>query len=193
LNPTSQETVKQSIANASLTTALNVDLVSIQRLDTNRRRLSLLRVEELAFHTLAATLVFNYKVVANIHFHLIDFRDSFNASYVAKMKSQQLVHSVESGAMKKIVHYYAVANNATQLLNTTATNVTVLSATVTPAPISASDTDSSASSGLSGGEIAGLVVGVTVGAILLIALLFWMIIARKSGKESARVNHTISG
>jgi hypothetical protein len=188
LNPTSQETVKQSIANASLTTALNVDLVSIQRLDTNRRRLSLLRVEELAFHTLAATLVFNYKVVANIHFNLIDFPDSFNASYVAKMKSQQLVHSVESGVMKKIVHYYAVANNATQLLNTTATNVTVLSTAVTPAPISASDSDSSASSGLSGGQIAGLVVGVTGGAILLIALLYWMIIARKSGKESAREN-----
>jgi hypothetical protein len=152
-----------------------VELVSVTRADTRRRLL--LRVEELAIHSLAATL-FKYNVVADIHFNLIDFPESFNASYVAEMKSKQIVRAVDTGIMNQIVRYYAIANNASQLLNATAANVTVLFTTVTPAPSSSS----SESTSLSDGKIAGLVVGVTLGALLLIALFFWVVTARKSRK-----------
>jgi hypothetical protein len=185
LNPTSQETIKQSIANASHTTANNVDLVSVTRADTSRRLL--LRVEEPAIHALAATL-FKYNVVADIHFNLIDFPESFNASYVAEMKSKQIVRAVNTGIMNQIVRYYAIANNASQLLNSTAANITVLSTAITPAP----GASSSESSNLSDGQIAGLVVGVTLGGLLLIVLFFWIVTASKSRKENSKVRHSPS-
>jgi tetrahydromethanopterin S-methyltransferase subunit B len=181
LSSLSQETVKQSIANASHTTANNVELVSVTRADTNRRLF--LRVEKFIVHTVAATL-FKYNVVANIHFNLIDFPESFNASYVAEMKSKQIVRAVDTGVMNQIVHYYAIANSASQLLNATAANITVLSTTVTPAP----SFSSSEASKLSAGQIAGLVVGIIIGAMLLIALVYWMIVVGRSRKDIRTVS-----
>jgi hypothetical protein len=185
LNPTSKETIKQSIANASHTTANNVELVSVTRADTSRRLL--LRVEELIVQTLAVAL-FKYNVVANIHFSLIDFPESLNASYVAEMKSKQIIRVVETGVMNQIVRYYAIANNVSELLNATAANITVLSTTVTPAPSSSS----SESTYLSIGQIVGLVVGVIVGAILLTGLVYWMIMVGRSRNDTRTLNVAFS-
>jgi hypothetical protein len=82
LTPTSLETIKQSIANVSQTTVNNVDLLSVTR--TDRRLLS-----SAVVHRMLATDLFSYKVVAEIHFNLIDF-PGLNESYVAGTKSKGL-------------------------------------------------------------------------------------------------------
>jgi hypothetical protein len=85
LTPTSQETIKQSIANVSQTTVTNVDMVSVTR--TNRRLL--LSSSSVVHRMLASVSLFSYKVVAEIHFNLIDF-PGLNESYVAGTKSKVL-------------------------------------------------------------------------------------------------------
>jgi hypothetical protein len=131
LNPTSQETIKQSIANASHTPVNNVDLLSVTRTDSNnnnnRRRL----LTRSSVHSTTVSL-FSYSVVAEIHFNLVDFPDSFNASYVATIKSQLIVKSVKTGVLQQTVRFYAMSNNATQLLEIAVENVTV-TATIAPA------------------------------------------------------------
>jgi hypothetical protein len=88
LSPASQEAIKQSIANASQITPNNVDLVSLTR--TNHRLLSS-GVQRM----LATASLFRYKVVAEIHFNLIDFPD-LNESYVAGTKSKVVMEAVSS-------------------------------------------------------------------------------------------------
>jgi hypothetical protein len=60
LTPTSQETIKQSIADASQTTVNNVDLVSVTRTD---RRLLLSSSSSVVHRMLASLSLFSYKVV----------------------------------------------------------------------------------------------------------------------------------
>jgi hypothetical protein len=96
--PTSQETIKQSIANVSQTTVNNVDLVSVTR--TNRRLL--LSSSSVVHRMLASVSLFSYKVVAEIHFNLIDF-PGWNESYVAGTKSKALMQSMESHEFDRIM------------------------------------------------------------------------------------------
>jgi hypothetical protein len=167
LTPTSQETLKQSIADASQTTVNNVDLVSVTRTD---RRLLL----SVPHRMLATVSLFSYKVVAEIHFNLIDF-PGLNESYVAGTKSKGLMQSVESHEFDRIISYYATMYNATQLMS----NATVLdidvTATIIPVPHgSSSDNDS-----ISDGRIAGLVVGVTLGTLFLSVLVYFVLVRRR--------------
>jgi hypothetical protein len=170
LSPTSQETIKQSIANASQTTVNNVDLVSVTR--TNRRLLS-----SVVHRMLATVSLFSYKVVAEIHFNLIDF-PGLNESYVAGTKSKGLMEAVKTHEFDRIISYYATVNNATQLMS----NATVLdiSVTTTVVPVPSTEDDS----GLSDGQVAGLVVGITVGAILLSGLVY-LVLLKVRTKQSA--------
>jgi uncharacterized membrane protein len=154
LSPTSQETIKQSIANASQTTPNNVDLVSMTR--TNRRLLS----SSVVHRMLATVSLFSYKVVAEIHFNLIDF-PGLNESYVAGTKSKVLVEAVKTHEFDRIISYYATVNNATQLLNVTTADI-IVTTTVVPVPVT-----SSTKKTLSAGQIAGMVIGIILGAILV--------------------------
>jgi hypothetical protein len=167
LSLTSQETVKQSIANASQTTVNNVDLVSVTR--TNRRLLSSV------VHRMLATALFSYKVVAEIHFNLIDF-PGLNESYVAGTKSKVVMKAVKTHEFDRIISYYATANNASQLLNVTVPEVSISTSFV---PVSSSSSEDSGS--LSEGQIAGLVIGVIIGTMLLSAFVF-LLLARVRSK-----------
>jgi hypothetical protein len=100
LTPTSQETIKQSIANASQTTVNNVDLVSVTR--TNRRLLS-----SVGHMMLVTASLFSYKVVAEIHFNLIDF-PGLNESYVTGTQSKVLMEAVKTHEFDRIISYYSV-------------------------------------------------------------------------------------
>jgi hypothetical protein len=168
LSPTSQETIKQSIANASQTTPNNVDLVSVTR--TNRRLLS-----SVVHRTLATVSLFSYKVVAEIHFNLIDF-PGLNESYVAGTKSKGIMQAVKTHEFDRIISYYATINNASQLLNVTVPEVSVSTSFV---PVSSSSSEDGGS--LSEGQIAGLVIGVIIATMLLCALVF-LLLARVRSK-----------
>jgi hypothetical protein len=179
LSPTSQETIKQSIANASQTTPNNVDLVSMTR--TNRRLLS-----SVVHRMLAAVPLFSYKVVAEIHFNLIDF-PGLNESYVAGTKSKGLIESVKTHEFDRIISYYAAVNNATQLLNLTTTDI-IVTTTVVPVPGTSASEDA-----LSDGQIAGLVIGIILGTLLLLFIIYCGLAKKRlllgrsnSGKLSSR-------
>jgi hypothetical protein len=167
LSPTSQETIKQSIANASQTTPNNVDLVSVTR--TNRRLLS-----SVVQRTLATASLFSYKVVAEIHFNLIDF-PGLNESYVAGTKSKGLMEVVKTHELDRIISFYATINNATQLMNNATVSDVILTTSVVPAPNNSDD-----DSGLSDGQVAGLVVGISVGTILLSGLVYFLLLKVRS-------------
>jgi hypothetical protein len=169
LSPTSQETIKQSIANASQTTPNNVDLVSVTR--TNRRLLSSV------VHRMLATALFSYKVIAEIHFNLIDF-PGLNESYVAGTKSKGLMEAVETHEFDRIISFYATINNASQLMSNVTVLDVIVTTTVIPVPNSEED------SGLSDGQVAGLVIGITVGTILLSGLVYFLLLKVRS-KQSA--------
>jgi hypothetical protein len=169
LTASSQETIKQSIANASQTTVNNVELVSVTR--TNRR---LLLSSSVVHRMLATVSLFNYKVVAAIHFNLIDF-PGLNESYVAGTKSKVLMHSMESHAFDRIISYYAATNNATQLMN----NATVSSVTVITSIIPTPD-DAGSKADLTVGEIVGIVVGAVAGACLLTGLIYLAVVQSRS-------------
>jgi hypothetical protein len=181
LSPASQTTIKQSVANASHTSIDNVDLVSITR--TNRRLLGY------AIRRVLAQALFTYSVVANIHFNLVDFPDSFNGSYLAVMKSKQIIQAVESGVFQQTVRYYAVVNNASQLMNSSVPDVTILAVTVTPAP---SDSSSSSSNDLTAGQTAGIVIGVTLGVIVLFGLIYMSVVESRKNKSNTNKSHLYS-
>jgi hypothetical protein len=184
LTPTSQETIKQSIANVSQATVNNVDLVSVTR--TNRRLLlssSSSSSSSVVHRMLASVPLFSYKVVAEMHFNLIDF-PGLNESYVAGTKSKVLVQSMESHEFDRIISYYAIVNNATQLMS----NVTVFDVTVTTSTIPAPDDSSSGSKeDLTVGEIVGIVVGAIAGACLLTVLIYLAVVQRKSQSKARRI------
>jgi tetrahydromethanopterin S-methyltransferase subunit F len=171
LTSTSQETIKQSIANASQATVNNVDLVSVTR--TNRRLLS-----SVGHRVLSTVSLFSYKVVAEIHFNLIDF-PGLNESYVAGTKSKVLMQSMESHEFDRIISYYATINNAVQLANNVSVSEVSVSTTVIPV-----SRDSENDSGLSNGQLAGLVIGVTLGAILLGGIGYLSVLKIRSEKSS---------
>jgi hypothetical protein len=183
LSPTSQETIKQSIANVSQTTVNNVDLVSMTR--TNRRLLS-----SVVHRMLATVSLFSYKVVAEIHFNLIDF-PGLNESNVAGTKSKGLMEAVKTHEFDRIISYYATVYNASQLLNSTVLDV-VVTTPVVPVPSDSSDE----ASGLSDGQVAGLVIGVTIGTMLLVALVY-LLLARvrskpvQSSYDSVATHHAV--
>jgi hypothetical protein len=171
LTPTSQETIKQSIANVSQTTTDNVDLVSVTRTD---RRLLLSSV----VRRMLATALFSYKVVAEIHFNLIDF-PGLNESYVAETKSKVLMDAVKTHEFDRIISYYATINNATQLANNVTVSGVSITATVVPVPSDSGDDED-----LSDGQLAGLVIGVTLGVILLGGLAYLSVLKFRSEKYS---------
>jgi hypothetical protein len=171
LSPTSQETIKQSIANASQTTVNNVDLVSVTR--TNRRLLS-----SVVHRMLATVPLFSYKVVAEINFNLVDF-PGLNESYVAGTKSKGLMEAVKTHEFDRIISYYASINNADQLMNVTAADPTV-STSILPAP----EPSSTGPSTLTTGQLVGIVVGVVVGVLLLWALIYVVLARRKRHSEA---------
>jgi hypothetical protein len=159
LTPTSQETIKQSIANVSQTTANNVDLVSVTK--TNRR----LSLSSSVVHRMLPTALFSYKVVVEIHFNLIDF-PGLNESYVARTKSKDLTEAVKTHEFDRIISYYATINNSCQLSNAAVLDV-VVTTTFIPAPRSEKEDGNN----LTTGQIAGLAIGITVGVILLFLVL----------------------
>jgi hypothetical protein len=167
LTPTSQETIKQSIANASQTTPNNVDLVSVTR--TNRRLLS-----SVVHRMVSTASLFSYKVVAEIHFNLVDF-PGLNESYVAGTKSKVVMEAVETHELDRIISFYATINNATQLMSNATVSDVIVTTSIVPVPASHED------SSLSGGQIAGLVIGVVIGVMLLSALVF-LLLARVRSK-----------
>jgi hypothetical protein len=167
LSVASQETIKQSIANASQTTVNNVDLVSVTR--TNRRLLS-----SVVHRMLATVSLFSYKVVAEIHFNLIDF-PGLNESSVAGTKSKLIVHSVESGHFNGILHYYVIISNSTQLWNSTGTGITVTTK-VTPPPAKSSHSSDT----VKNGQWVGLIAGVSVGTVFLVGLIVYCAFSRKT-------------
>jgi hypothetical protein len=146
LTPTSQETVKQSIANASQTTVNNVDLVSVTRI--NRRLLS-----SVVHRMLATAALFSYKVVAEIHFSLIDF-PGLNESYVAGTKSNVLSKAITTHEFDRIISYYErpYYYKAVQLMN----SVTASDVTITISIIPAADDSSGSKDDLTVGEIVGI-------------------------------------
>jgi hypothetical protein len=177
LTPTSQATIIQSIANASQTTVNSVDLVSATR--TNRRLLLSSSSTSVVNRMLATVSLFSYKVVAEIHFNLIDF-PGLNESYVAKTKSESLMEAVKTHEFDRIISYFATINNASQLMS----NVTVtdMSVTFTVVPVSS---ESKQDSDLSDGQVAGLVVGITLGTVLL-SVVVYIILLKVRSKQSSR-------
>jgi hypothetical protein len=171
LSPTSQETIKQSIANASQTTVNNVDLVSVTR--TNRRLLSS------GVHRMLATALFSYKVIAEIHFNLIDF-PGLNESYVAGTKSKVVMEAVKAHEFDRIISFYATINNATQLMSNATVSDVIVTTSIVPAPDVSSEKDSD----LSDGQVAALVVGITLGAVLVCGLCyFYWLMGKRSQSE----------
>jgi hypothetical protein len=183
LTPTSQDTIKQSIAEASQTTVNNVDLVSVTR--TNRRLL----LSSLVVHgILASVSLFSYKVVAEIHFNLIDF-PGLNESYVAGTKSKVLMQSMESHEFDRIISYYAVINNATQLMSNATVSGVSVTTFVIPVPRSSSKEDSE----LSTGQVVGLVVGVTMGVILLSGFMYFLLLKVRLSKAPVKQQSSSAG
>jgi hypothetical protein len=175
LSPTSQETIKQSIANASQTTVNNVDLVSVTR--TNRRLLS----SSVVHRMLATVPLFSYKVVAEIHFNLIDF-PGLNESYVAGTKSNILSKAITTHEFDRIISYYATVNHASELMNVSASDVTITTS-VSPAP---DDSSSGSKQDLTVGEIVGIAVSALVGAFLLTVLIYFAVVQSRSQSEVRR-------
>jgi hypothetical protein len=189
LNPTSQESIKQSIANASHTPVNNVDLLSITSIDNNRRRLTRSSV-----HSTAVSL-FSYSVVAEIHFNLVDFPDSFNASYVAEMKSQLIVKAVKTGVLQQTVRFYAMTNNATQLLEIAVENVTV-TATIAPADrIFPVDIHSGYQVGMSSAVVLPVIIVIPFGiaVIFLIVICLFNKPAARESFSSGRMGMIMGG
>jgi hypothetical protein len=121
--------------------------------------------------------LFSYKVVAEIHFNLIDF-PGLNESYVAGTKSEVLEEAVKTHEFDRILSYYATINDATQLLNSSISHVVVTSS-VLPAPSNAEE-----AAGLSDGEVAGLVIGITFGFILLVGFVYLSVLKVRSKHAS---------
>jgi hypothetical protein len=171
LNPTSQEKFKQSITNASQITPNNVHLGSMTR--TNRRLL-------LSPRLLATVSLFIHRVVAEIHFHLIDF-PGMNESYITGSKSKGLTKAMKTHEFDRSIFYYATINNATQLLfNATVLDVMVTTSVV-PVPNSAEEEEDP---GLSDGQVAGVVIGIVMGVILLSGFLYLSVLKVRSGQSS---------
>jgi hypothetical protein len=168
LTVTSQETMKQSIANVSQTTLNNVELVSVTR--TNRRLVS-----SVVHRMLAAVPLFSYKVVAEIHFNLIDF-PGLSESYVAGTKSNVLMQAMESHEFDRIISYYAFMNNVSQLMSASASGVSITT-TIIPAP-EVSSSSSETENQLTDGQLAGLVAGVVVGTVLVSVLIYFVCVVR---------------
>jgi hypothetical protein len=172
LTPTSQATIKQSIANVSQTTVNNVDLVSVTR--TNRRLLS-----SVLHRMLESVSLFSYNVVAEIHFNLIDF-PGLNESYVAGTESKSLMQSMESHEFDRIISYFAAINNASQLMSNVTVRGTSVTFTVVPVP-----SESEQDPDLSDGQVAGLVVGITLGTVFL-GVVIYIILLKVRSKPSSR-------
>jgi hypothetical protein len=181
LTPTSQETIKQSIADASQTTVNNVDLVSVTR--TNRRLLLSSSSAAVVHRMLASVSLFSYKVVAEIYFNLIDF-PGLNESYVAGTKSKVLIQSMESHEFDRIISYYAIINNASQLMGNANVSDVVITTSTIPAP---DDSSSGSKEDLTVGEIVGIVVGAVAGTCLLTVLIYLAVVQRKSQSKARRI------
>jgi hypothetical protein len=173
LTPTSQETIKQSIANVSQATVNNVDLVSLT--GTNRRLLLSASSSSVVHRMLATASLFSYKVVAEIHFNLIDF-PGLNESYLAGTKSKSLMEAVKTHEFDRIISYYATINNVSQLMGNVTVSDVVVTATVVPIPATSENDDVT----LSDGQVAGLAVGITVGAILFSGVVYLSLLKVRS-------------
>jgi pyruvate/2-oxoglutarate dehydrogenase complex dihydrolipoamide dehydrogenase (E3) component len=64
---------------------------------------------------------------------LIDF-PGLNESYVAGTKSKGLMKTMESHEFDRIISYYAIMNNATQLMSNATVSDVMVTTTVVPVP-----------------------------------------------------------
>ncbi len=156
-----------------------VVVTSFTRIDDGNstgRRLSLssARVEIEA----ARRKYYRYRVVANIIFNLINFPGQ-NASTVAATKTKMIKEVGTNGTFVQVLRQLAVANNATQLFNTTVEGVNVTH-TVVPPPTTSDDDASTRTARLTNGQIAGLIVGCIIGSGCLLTILYFVIVAKRA-------------
>jgi hypothetical protein len=107
-------------------------------------------------------------------YYLAHYPD-MNVTTLAATQTQALVDAFETGTFQDVLRQYAIANNASQLLNVTVANVTVLETNVvTPAP------KPNETASLTNGQIAGIIIGSIIGVILLIVLVYFLIREKRS-------------
>ncbi len=123
---------------------------------------------------------YRYRVVASIIFNLVNFPGQ-DASTVAASKTQLIKEVGTNGTFVRALRQLALANNATQLFNTTVEGVNVTHAVVPPP---ASDDDSSSHTArLTNGQIAGLIVGCIVGTGCLLTILYFFIVNKRANAK----------
>jgi len=122
---------------------------------------------------------YRYRVVANIIFNLINFPGQ-NASAVAATKTKMIKEVGTNGTFVQVLRQLAVANNATQLFNTTVEGVNVTHTVVPPTPTTSDDDSSTRTARLTDGQIAGLIVGCIVGSGCLLTILYFVIVAKRA-------------
>mmetsp|Transcript_2454 Transcript_2454/g.2547 ORF Transcript_2454/g.2547 Transcript_2454/m.2547 type:complete len:417 (+) Transcript_2454:57-1307(+) len=123
---------------------------------------------------------YRYRVVASIIFNLVNFPGQ-DASTVAASKTQLIKEVGTNGTFVRALRQLALANNATQLFNTTVEGVNVTHSVVPP---TASDDDSSSHTArLTNGQIAGLIVGCVVGTGCLLTILYFFIVNKRANTK----------
>ena len=122
---------------------------------------------------------YRYRVVANIIFNLINFPGQ-NASAVAATKTKMIKEVGTNGTFVQVLRQLAVANNATQLFNTTVEGVNVTHTVVPPPPVETESTSSTRTARLTNGQIAGLIVGCIVGSGCVLTALYYFVVTKRA-------------
>jgi hypothetical protein len=170
------DTTKDSICDAAQKEAKadGCDVTSAQKKGTRRM------LEEIALEQIHLEGTSSWIIEFVLKYYLVN-HPGVNATYIAEKSQQALINSFQTGAFQTALREAAIANNATQLFNVTATNLTT-SATVTQPTTT---TSSSHSVSLTTGQVAGIVIGSVIGAILLFVLVLFLVREKRS---ESRIN-----
>jgi hypothetical protein len=147
-----------------------------------RRLLEAIALEKVQLASASST----WQIDFQLKYFLVNY-PTLNATTVAKQSQQTIIQAFQTGTFQTALRQVAFANNASQLLNATATTVTVAATIVEP-----ETAPSSHSVSLTAGQVAGIVIGSIIGAILIFVLIFFLVREKRSDSRISQASRYAS-
>jgi hypothetical protein len=187
LSPTGEPTLSpdtlDSFCDAAqlLAAAQGCEVTDFTELD-RRRLLEEIALEQIQLAATTSTWLINFQLT----YYLANY-PTVNVTTLTQQSQQTLIQAFQSGTFQTVLRQIALANNASQLLNATATNITVAATIVEP-----ETAPSSHSVSLTAGQVAGIVIGSIIGAILIFVLIFFLVREKRSDSRISQASRYAS-
>ena len=122
--------------------------------------------------------------VSFLNSYVMAYHVGYNSSELAAMKVSKIQQEIALGSFETTLRIFAMASNATQLLNSTSRAVSSIDVSIESTTSAHSETSSN--DGISTGALIGIILGVLGGSVLLCAILYYYLKIQDDAKKQIK-------